>query len=682
MEMVGKYEIRERVGAGGFGVVYRAWDPGIGREVALKTLVTDDPGLRERFVREARLAGNLQHPNITTIYDFGVDNGTPYLAQEYLSGEDLAAKIKRRDPLPLSVKLRHLVDVASGLAAAHDQRVVHRDIKPANIRILANGTAKIMDFGIAKRLDQETDLTRTGFTIGTTAYLSPEQVTGVAVDHRCDIFSFGLVMYELLTYARAIPGPTISDAIRQVTTEPHVAISLHWPTCPPALVAIVDRCLAKQPAARFADCHELRAAIEAARQAVADVTFPTDRATDATELRPATAVTDVTATRTEPLSRGPGTAEQSRLAAAATLTAADAERTVTLPVTADSRPTLTRPADDLAVAQQALLSPPLSLPNPRVPPRQASWRRPLVLLGLALVAGLAAVLWLGRSRGDVAPGAASAPALAVAATPGSGRPAPPPLTSATAAAAPVAEEPVAPPLSAPAPTVVAPAGQPPAAEDAAAAHGQPDVPRPLQSPATGATPAPAMPPSDAAVAVAPAATATLELAPPWTDLMTVRLDGGPPRPVATTGRLAVAPGPHRLVFELPAELSYPAREEVTVDLAAGAVRHVGSTIARPGLLGLQALPGTPQGTVRLNGRVAGDTPLGRWLAPGRYELAIGDGRHGVSATVEMTSGELVVATFDLSRDEPPQLARRPLEAGDPSWDEPGDEVQVTVVDPP
>ncbi len=178
MRTIGKYEVVEKIGEGGFGTIFKGFDPHIRRFVAIKTCSSEEQDIRNRFFHEAQIAGNLQHRHIVTVYDFGVQDGVPYLVQEYLSGEDLDRKIKRKDVIPLPEKLLYLIQVARGLEYAHSKGVVHRDIKPANIRILEDGTAKIMDFGIAKLTTQDTGLTQTGMTLGTAAYLAPEQISG------------------------------------------------------------------------------------------------------------------------------------------------------------------------------------------------------------------------------------------------------------------------------------------------------------------------------------------------------------------------------------------------------------------------------------------------------------------------------------------------------------------------
>ena len=263
MENIGKYKIEEKIGVGGFGEVFKGYDPFIKRHVAVKTCSSEDGEIKDRFFREAEIAGNLHHKNITTVFDFGVHEGLPYLIQEYLTGEDLDAKIKRRDFLPYPEKLYYLLQVARGLAHAHSKGVIHRDIKPANIRILEDGTTKIMDFGIARLAQQESGLTKTGMTVGTAAYLAPEQVRGAPVDLRTDVFSYGVMAYELLTGERPFQGEQISTVIYQLLNHEPKPIAELWPAAPPDMVAVVDRCLKKEADERFAGGRELVKAFEA-----------------------------------------------------------------------------------------------------------------------------------------------------------------------------------------------------------------------------------------------------------------------------------------------------------------------------------------------------------------------------------------------------------------------------------
>ena len=252
MEKIGKYDVLEKIGVGGFGVVYKGRDPFIKRFVAIKTCGTEDEQIRQRFFREAEIAGNLQHRNVTTVYDFGFHGDVPYLVQEFLSGEDLDHYVKRKAYLSTEQKLDILLQVAAGLEYAHACGVIHRDIKPANVRLLEGGRVKIMDFGIAKLANEQSQLTRTGTTLGTAAYLAPEQIHGGAIDGRVDVFSYGVLAYELLTYKRPFEAQTISSLFYQILSVEPVPLEMVWGECPPKLAALVGRCLHKDAAERFA----------------------------------------------------------------------------------------------------------------------------------------------------------------------------------------------------------------------------------------------------------------------------------------------------------------------------------------------------------------------------------------------------------------------------------------------
>jgi eukaryotic-like serine/threonine-protein kinase len=264
MQKAGKYEFVRKIGTGGFGVVYEGRDPFIKRRVAIKTCTTDDEEIRQRFFREAEIAGNLEHKNVTTVFDFGFEDGVPYLVQEYLTGEDLDHKIARREDLSLERKLDILSQVAAGLAYAHAHGVIHRDIKPGNIRLLEDGRVKIMDFGIAKLKDHDSALTKTGTTVGTAAYLPPEQIRGELVDHRADIFSFGVVAYELLAYRRPFEATTLSALLYQILGKEPQPLGEVWPGASDRLATLVKACLQKDPARRCANFAEVSAELSAA----------------------------------------------------------------------------------------------------------------------------------------------------------------------------------------------------------------------------------------------------------------------------------------------------------------------------------------------------------------------------------------------------------------------------------
>ena len=274
MRTIGKYEVVEKIGEGGFGTIFKGFDPHIRRFVAIKSCSSEEQELRSRFFHEAQIAGNLQHRHIVTVYDFGVQDGVPYLVQEYLSGEDLDRKIKRKDAIPLAEKLLYLIHVARGLEYAHSKGVVHRDIKPANVRILEDGTAKIMDFGIAKLTNQDTGLTQTGMTLGTAAYLAPEQIRGETIGPGTDIFSWGVTAWELLSFSRPFAGQHISTVLYQILNEPQPPLRDVAPDVPAEVIAVVDHCLEKKPERRYPSCTELLRDLDRAIQARRGVAQP------------------------------------------------------------------------------------------------------------------------------------------------------------------------------------------------------------------------------------------------------------------------------------------------------------------------------------------------------------------------------------------------------------------------
>ena len=261
-EKLGKYELIRRIGGGSYGLVYEAFDPHLKRPVAIKVCTSRDETGRLRFHREAEIAGNLVHPNITTVHDFGFHGDVPYLVEEFLEGEDLDTRIRRQDPLSLSQQLDYLVQASAGLGHAHSQGIVHRDIKPSNVRILGNDAAKILDFGTAKRAESESQLTQSGTTVGTAAYLSPEILRGHDASSRSDVFSFGVLAYELLCGSRPFPGRQIAEVLSQILHEEPVPVRTLWTECPRDLDQVITRCLSKETDSRYPDCQEVTLEIE------------------------------------------------------------------------------------------------------------------------------------------------------------------------------------------------------------------------------------------------------------------------------------------------------------------------------------------------------------------------------------------------------------------------------------
>ena len=261
---IGKYQIVGRIGAGGFGTVFRAWDPVIKRSVAIKVC---DSGrdVHARFLREAELAGSLHHPNITTVYECGMEGKTPYLVQEFLEGEDLSEFIARKEPMELSEKIKILVGVALGLEYAHREGVVHRDVKPANIRVLENRVVKIMDFGIAKALDSPSPLTGSGIALGSSPYMAPEQISGDSIDARTDVFSFGVLAFELLCFQRPFAHENLFRLLEMIVKEdPDPPLARREATLPLALIEIVETAMRKNAPDRFSSMREVLTALVAA----------------------------------------------------------------------------------------------------------------------------------------------------------------------------------------------------------------------------------------------------------------------------------------------------------------------------------------------------------------------------------------------------------------------------------
>jgi Tol biopolymer transport system component len=268
---IGPYEVVGWLGAGGMGEVYRARDPRLGRDVAIKLIAAafaTDAGRVRRFEQEARAAGQLNHPNILAVYDAGTNAGTPYIVSELLEGESLRHRLQQ-GALPPRKAIDYARQTAEGLAAAHDKNIVHRDVKPDNLFITTDGRIKILDFGIAKLTQPADDApahtsfateTGEGMVIGTAGYMSPEQVRGEAVDARSDIFSFGAILYEMLTGRRAFTRATTADTMVAILKEePLEPLSAG---VPPALARIVARCLEKTREMRFQSARDLAFGLE------------------------------------------------------------------------------------------------------------------------------------------------------------------------------------------------------------------------------------------------------------------------------------------------------------------------------------------------------------------------------------------------------------------------------------
>jgi serine/threonine-protein kinase len=433
------------------GEVHEARDPVIGRHVAIKTISAEagyEDTLRQRFEREAQSAGSLSHPNIVTVFDFGEAEGQLFIVMELLKGRDLKDIIASREPLTLGARLALMEQICDGLAFAHARQVVHRDLKPANMQVLPDGTVKIMDFGLARA--SSSNLTHMGAVLGTPHYMSPEQVRGETVDARSDVFSLGVVFYELLSGRKPFDADSLPSVLFQVLNEAPEPVRDRVPGLPVGLAAVLDRALAKEPAQRFAHAGEMREALRAVRASLAPCA--------STEMVPWPA--------NEPEPSASGTLPGSPPVATNT-------------VIAEASPPPAVPAVSIPAAPAAAASVPPA-PAPAVPRRTYI----AILAGGALLA-VAALLLFASKRGAPAPRLADD--LPPAARPAVATPAP--AASELATPEPATPEPAAPAL----------------VERAATATPGPverRLPRPRATPPPAKAPAPAAPePAPAAAPV-------------------------------------------------------------------------------------------------------------------------------------------------------------------------------------
>ncbi len=291
-QQIGRYRITGELGRGGMGVVYRAEDHLIGREVAIKTLTEVTPELRERFYIEAR-SGILSHPNIVSVYELGEHEGIPFIAMELIEGESLEAMLQLRKRLPLLEALSIIEQLCAGLGYAHTRGVVHRDMKPANVLVQLDGRVTLVDFGIARLAEQMQGLTKTDTLMGTFHYIAPERLKGEESDGRADIWSVGIMLYEMLTGELPFRGKDVSSIYR-VVHEPHVPIAQHAQDLPDGLSRALDRALAKEVDRRYATAEEmifdLQVIAEKLKQDRVAALLAQDRVARALEILPGEAV--------------------------------------------------------------------------------------------------------------------------------------------------------------------------------------------------------------------------------------------------------------------------------------------------------------------------------------------------------------------------------------------------------
>ena len=296
---LGAYEIVSLIGSGGMGEVYRARDTRLGRDVAIKVIppaYSADADRLQRFEQEARAAALLNHPNILAVFDVGTyvsstgsGPASPYIVSELLEGETLRERLAA-GPLPVRKAIDFGIQMAQALAAAHEKGIIHRDLKPENIFINRDGRAKVLDFGLAKLTQPDSPLvagtnlpttppanqTQAGLILGTIGYMAPEQVRGLKIDHRADVFAFGAILYEMLSGVRAFRGDTTIDTITSILKEDPPDLPVAERHIPPALARIVDRCLEKDAASRFHSMHDLAIALDThSSQSTTSIAVPT-----------------------------------------------------------------------------------------------------------------------------------------------------------------------------------------------------------------------------------------------------------------------------------------------------------------------------------------------------------------------------------------------------------------------
>ncbi|MCW2984220.1 MAG: serine/threonine protein kinase [Conexibacter sp.] len=260
----GRYRLDAQIGTGGMSTVYRAFDTVLERQVAIKLMhreIASDSDQLERFRREARAVAQLNHPHIVTVIDAGEDDNTPYIVFEYVEGETLKDRIRRHGRLPIQESIAYAIEIARALGVAHDRGIVHRDVKPQNVLVDEEGSAKVTDFGIARTLDQE-GLTADGRVLGTTDYVSPEQALGHAVTGQSDLYSLGIVLFEMLTGDVPFKGDNQVAVAMKHVREQLPDVQLRRPEVSNALAAVLERATAKETSARYPDDRALIADLE------------------------------------------------------------------------------------------------------------------------------------------------------------------------------------------------------------------------------------------------------------------------------------------------------------------------------------------------------------------------------------------------------------------------------------
>ncbi|MHC4801453.1 MAG: protein kinase domain-containing protein, partial [Planctomycetota bacterium] len=267
---VAQYTVERELGRGGMGVVYLAHDPKLDRRVAIKVLSPEwaTGELLRRFEQEARTAAQLNHPNVATVYELGEVEETCYIAMEFVEGRTLREILLRPEPLPLDEVLSMAIQMAEGLAAAHEGRIVHHDLKPRNVMLTSSGRIKILDFGIARSFDRDTLVAGKRMVLGTPGYMSPEQIAGEPADARSDVFSFGVVLYEMVAGEPPFLGDSEADVVTATVRGSPRPVQEVNPSAPPGLARIISRCLSQDREARYSSSAEVLAELRRVAQTI------------------------------------------------------------------------------------------------------------------------------------------------------------------------------------------------------------------------------------------------------------------------------------------------------------------------------------------------------------------------------------------------------------------------------
>ena len=385
MKRVGRYEITELIGQGGMGTVYKAFDPLLARVVAIKVISAQfhaQPELRDRFFREARAAAQLAHRNIITIYDLGEEDGLPFLAMQFLEGRDLEQRMRAPEGMTLARKLEIALAMAEGLAHAHGSGVIHRDIKPANVFITDDGQVKILDFGLARLITSE--LTRSKVMVGTVSYMAPEQLRGEKTDHRSDIFSIGVVLYEMFGGKKPFQADSFASTMLKILQETPEPLDSLDPELPPALVSAVDRAMAKAREDRYQYMIDLLRDLE--------MIYEPLRGSDRR------VISDVSS------ALRPGTDGKPKSHPPVFIASPDAPTMVGTPVPESLRQTVaeivpTQPATPVPVTPVPVTpvpSPPPGVAPPAEPARTPPWRTYAIGIAALAAAVVALVVWTSR----------------------------------------------------------------------------------------------------------------------------------------------------------------------------------------------------------------------------------------------------------------------------------------------